>query len=75
MEDAKPVPVRSRRRFLSSGVSALAGGLVGGAAYASAPATTAPSPGSSPALPWKWQHIDPMEAGSRAYRYYHEVGG
>jgi hypothetical protein len=75
MENEKPAPSRSRRRFLSSGASALAGGLVGGAVYASAPGATAPSPGSSPALPWQWQQIDPMEAGSRAYRYYHEVGG
>jgi hypothetical protein len=28
-----------------------------------------------PDLPWPWSKIDPMEAGSRAYRYYHDIGG
>jgi hypothetical protein len=75
MDNETPAPSRSRRRFLSSGASALAGGLVGGAAYGSAAASNPPRPGASPALPWKWSRIDPMEAGSRAYRYYHDVGG
>lgn len=74
MDEHKAGRSRSRRRFLSSGASALAGGLVGGAAYSSA-AANPPKPGSSPALPWKWSRIDPMEAGSRAFRYYHDVGG
>ncbi len=74
MDQEKPVPSRARRRFLSSGASALAGGLVAGAAYGSV-ATNPPAPGSSPPLPWTWRPIDPMEAGSRAYRYYLDVGG
>lgn len=74
MDNEKPSPSRSRRRFLSSGASALAGGLAVGAAYGSV-AASQPAAGPSPALPWTWRPIDPMEAGSRAYRYYLDVGG
>lgn len=74
MDIDRPGASRSRRRFLSSSASALAGGLAGGAAYSSATATQA-KPGAAPPLPWTWRPIDPMEAGSRAYRYYHDVGG
>jgi len=34
-----------------------------------------PSADAAPALPWPWLKIDPMEAGSRAYRFYHDIGG
>ncbi|MCF6266340.1 MAG: hypothetical protein L3J57_07325 [Desulfuromusa sp.] len=27
------------------------------------------------ALPWLWKKLDPMEAGKRAFNYYHEKGG
>jgi hypothetical protein len=75
MDAEKPGSYRSRRRFLRGGASALAGGLVGGAAYAAVAAPSSRKAGSSPALPWAWRRVDPMEAGSRAYRYYHDVGG
>ncbi len=26
-------------------------------------------------LPWPWKKLDPMEAGKRAFRLYHEKGG
>ena len=64
----------SRRRFLRSGGALLAGGVI---ACASAYASSQPKPSAEapPALPWPWSKIDPMEAGSRAYRYYHDIGG
>jgi hypothetical protein len=63
-----------RRRLLGGGAAFLAGGLVGSAARASSAATQA-APAATPPLPWKWASIDPMEAGSRAYRYYFDPGG
>lgn len=68
----------SRRRFLNAGACLLGGGVVGCAAGTAFAGPSAPprAPGSGPAeLPWAWAKIDPMEAGSRAYRYYHDVGG
>ena len=64
----------SRRGFLKIGGTFLAGGMIGCAPGLVSPRTkkTADAP---PALPWEWGKIDPMEAGSRAYRYYHDIGG
>jgi hypothetical protein len=64
----------SRRRLLKSAGTLLAGGLIGCASMNfSAPSKkTADAP---PHLPWPWGKIDPMEAGSRAYRFYLDVGG
>ena len=64
----------SRRSLIKSGGVLLAGGIIGCAPglVLSNSQKTANAP---PALPWKWGKIDPMEAGSRAYRYYHDVGG
>jgi hypothetical protein len=75
MDEKRTGSTRSRRRFLGAGASALAGGLVGGAVYATGAGASQSSPGAPPALPWPWRHIDPMEAGSRAYRYYLDLGG
>jgi hypothetical protein len=30
---------------------------------------------TAPTLPWPWKKLDPMEAGRRAFNYYHEKGG
>jgi hypothetical protein len=68
----------SRRGFLNAGAQLIGGGVIGCAASAVLAGSTAPSraPGSGPAeLPWAWAKIDPMEAGSRAFRYYHDAGG
>jgi hypothetical protein len=64
----------SRRRLLKGAGALLAGGVIGCTSMNfSAPSKkTADAP---PALPWPWKKIDPMEAGSRAYRYYHDIGG
>ena len=64
----------SRRNFLKSGSAVLAGGMIiGSSALASA---TSQNPADAPpALPRPWRKNDPMEAGSRAYRYYHDIGG
>jgi hypothetical protein len=64
----------SRRRLLGGGAAFLAGGVIGGAARASSAAPPA-AQAATPPLPWKWASIDPMEAGSRAYRYYFDPGG
>ena len=74
MGDGKTPTGYSRRRFLKSGGALLAGGVIGCASTnVSTPSkNTADAP---PALPWPWRKIDPMEAGSRAYRFYHDIGG
>ena len=62
----------SRRNFLEGTGILMAGGILGcGTSLASAPAPTA---GTAPPLPWKWVKLDPMEAGSLAYRYYFDIG-
>ena len=64
----------SRRLFLKTGGALLASGVFGSVA---ANASNAPIPpnDAAPALPWKWETLDPMEAGSRAYRIYLDAGG
>ena len=64
----------SRRRFLKSGGALLAGGLIG-CASTNALSQSKQSADAPPPLPWTWGRIDPMEAGSRAYRFYHDIGG
>lgn len=64
----------SRRRFLNGGAAFVAGGLVGSAAGVVSAASRQPSPGAA-ALPWPWAKVDPMEAGRRSFRNYHEHGG
>jgi hypothetical protein len=60
--------VRSRRSILKGSAALLAGGIAGrmSNAYAAPTPTFAPAP----PLPWKWTKLDPMEAGTRAYRNY-----
>jgi hypothetical protein len=45
---------------------------VGGVAGAGSRSVAAAAPAFAPAppLPWKWTQLDPMEAGTRAYRSY-----
>ena len=74
MGDGKPRTEYSRRRFLKSGGALLAGGVIG-CASTNAMSQTKQTADAPPDLPWKWGRIDPMEAGSRAYRFYHDVGG
>ena len=74
MSEEKNLAENSRRSFFKNGAALLVGGMIGftpGLVFGTRkkPASTAP------ALPWKWGKIDPMEAGSRAYRYYHDIGG
>jgi hypothetical protein len=65
---------RSRRRFLNGGAAFVAGCLLG-SATGTASASAKRRGRSSAQLPWPWAEIDPMEAGSRAFHYYHERGG
>lgn len=63
----------SRRKFMEGAGILVAGGILGyGTSLASVPPPTA---GTAPPLPWKWVKLDPMEAGSLAYRYYLDIGG
>jgi hypothetical protein len=64
----------SRRRLLKSAGALLTGGLIGCASM-NFSASSKKTPEPAPALPWSWSKIDPMEAGSRAYRFYHDIGG
>jgi hypothetical protein len=74
MGEGKNLPGYSRRRFLRSGGALLAGAVIGGTS-ANALSQSRPSADAAPALPWPWSEIDPMEAGSRAYRTYLDAGG
>lgn len=75
MIDDKPAPPCSRRRFLNSGAAVMMGGVLCGAAGVASAAPKQKRKCEVAELPWPWAKIDPMEAGSRAYRYYHDVGG
>ena len=72
-DDSHSAPC-SRRRFLNCGAAFVAGGLIGGAAGMTSAATAQPNRGTTE-LPWPWAKIDPMEAGRRSFRNYHEHGG
>ncbi len=62
----------SRRNFLEGAGIFMAGGVLGcNTTFAS---TSTPEVGTAPPLPWKWVRLDPMEAGSLAYRYYFDIG-
>ena len=74
MGDGKDIQDSTRRRFLKSGGALLTSGVIGGIA-ANGMAQSRESSGKSTSLPWPWARLDPMEAGSRAYRYYLESGG
>lgn len=64
----------SRRLFLKTGGTLLAGGILGSVA-ANASGSSKPAIDAAPALPWKWSRINPLEAGTRAYRNYLDTGG
>jgi hypothetical protein len=64
----------SRRSFLNGGAAFVAGGLIGSAAGMVSAEATQSSRGTAE-LPWPWAKVDPMEAGSRAFRSYHDAGG
>lgn len=67
----------SRRRFIASAGMVVAGGALAGTALAAAELGKAkePAPTAPAALPWPWPKLDPMEAGKRAFQYYHLKGG
>lgn len=64
----------SRRRFLNGGAAFVAGGLIGSATGMVSAASKRPPRGTAE-LPWPWAKIDPLEAGRRSFRNYHEHGG
>ena len=74
MGKEKPQTNSSRRRLLKGAWALLAGGVIG-CASGNFSAPSKKSAEKPPQLPWKWAPIDPMEAGSRAYRIYLEAGG
>ena len=74
MGEGKTKTNPSRRQLLKSAGAMLAGGVIGCASAYALPQSK-PSADDPPALPWPWSKIDPMEAGSRAYRFYFDIGG
>jgi len=74
MGKEKPQTNSSRRRLLKGAWALLAGGVIG-CASGNFSAPSKKGAGAPPPLPWPWRKIDPMEAGSRAYRIYLEAGG
>jgi hypothetical protein len=75
MNDESPAPASSRRRFLNQGTAAVMGGVLCGAPGIVSAAPKRARKDGVAELPWPWTKIDAMEAGSRAFRYYHDVGG
>jgi hypothetical protein len=63
----------SRRNFMTRAGIFVAGGLAGYGTSLALPST--PKVTEPPPLPWKWVKLDPMEAGTRAYRTYLEKKG
>jgi anaerobic selenocysteine-containing dehydrogenase len=60
--------VSSRRDVIRDSAALLVGGVAGAGSRSVAAAAPAFAP--APPLPWKWTQLDPMEAGTRAYRSY-----
>jgi hypothetical protein len=63
----------SRRHFMTKAGLFVAGGIAGYGTSLALPAS--PKVTEPPPLPWKWVKLDPMEAGTRAYRRYLEKKG
>ena len=61
------VSSQSRRNFITSASVFLAGGIAGATGHAMSSTRKGNEP---PPLPWKWEKLDPLEAGRRAYRGY-----
>ncbi len=64
--------VSSRRSMLLGSGALLVGGIAGRMSKAEA---AEPKIAAAPPLPWKWTHIDPMEAGTRTYQTYLKMRG
>ena len=58
----------TRRNILLGSAALLVGRVSGGIGKAFA--VPEPTHAPAPSLPWKWTRLDPMEAGTRAYRNY-----
>lgn len=67
----------SRRKFLNTAGSAAVGGLVAvaGASLLTGQKAAAANASEAPPLPWKYEKLDPKEAGKRGYENYLLRGG
>jgi hypothetical protein len=65
----------SRRNMVKGSAVFLLGAVGGRVSNAHAASAAAPTAESAPPLPWPWVKLDPLEAGSRAYRSYLENKG
>lgn len=74
-EEKRSVGTISRRSFIATAGLVAAGGALAGGAMANVTGTKEAAPGTPPPLPWPWVKLDPIEAGKRAFRTYHEKGG
>lgn len=73
-EGKRSTGIMSRRNFIATAGLVAAGGALAGGAMANVTGTKE-APGTPPPLPWPWVKLDPLEAGKRAFRTYHEKGG
>ncbi|MDY6849942.1 MAG: hypothetical protein AB7F20_01635 [Geoalkalibacter sp.] len=71
-KDGSPV---NRRRFIAATGMAVAGSALAGSVAMADIGKSKQSSVTAPTLPWPWKKLDPMEAGRRAFNYYHEKGG
>ncbi len=74
-DEEKNLGIVSRRRFLTTTGMAVTGTAVTGSLAMADFGTSSPSAAHLQPLPWPWKQLDPMEAGKRAFNYYHEKGG
>lgn len=67
----------SRRAFLNTAGCAAIGGLAvaAGSSLLSSRNAAAAEQAEAPPLPWKYEKLDPMEAGKRGYENYLAQGG
>jgi hypothetical protein len=65
----------NRRRFITVTGMALAGSALAGSVAMADMSKCKQTQNETPGLPWPWKKLDPMEAGKRAFNYYHSKGG
>lgn len=65
----------SRRGFITAAGLATVGGILASGSMAAVAGPKEAAHGTPPALPWQWVKLDPLEAGKRTFKLYHEKGG
>lgn len=73
--EENPSGCMSRRGFIAAAGLAAVGGVLASGAIAAVAGPKEAAPGTPPPLPWQWAKLDPLEAGKRTFKLYHEKGG